>query len=108
MVKAAKQEANVPFTRPNAKQCICWKCPVQAESACIKANAEKMGEVMSTKFFEPRIVPGLYCSSGVASCKDIKTERPCLCGACPVYAKYELAARQPRDHYCGSGAARFS
>jgi hypothetical protein len=33
----------VPFTRPNAKKCICWECPVQADSQCIKENSEKMG-----------------------------------------------------------------
>ncbi len=95
----------VPFTRPNAKKCICWECPVQTDSACIKATAEKMGEVMATKFFEPDIVPGLYCSSGIASCTDIKTDRDCICGGCPVFRLYKLAGGQPIDHYCRNGAA---
>ncbi len=106
MAQAAKTRAKVPFTRPNAKKCICWECPVQTDSACIKANADKMGEVMSTKFFTPDIVPGLYCSSGIASCKDIKTERACICGGCPVYGDYKLGAGQPTDHYCANGVAR--
>ncbi len=105
MAQTAGVGAKVPFTRPNAKKCICWQCPVQEHSACIKANAEKMGEVMSTKFFEPEIVPGLYCSSGVASCKDIKTDRSCICGGCPVYGNYDLGMGQPIDHYCANGRA---
>ncbi len=98
-------KAKVPFTRPNAKKCICWQCPVQADSACIKANSEKMGEVMKTKFFTPDVVPGLYCSSGAASCGDIKTDRACICGGCDVYGEYKLAAGKPTDHYCKNGAA---
>ncbi len=98
--------AKVPFTRRNAKNCICWKCPVQTESACIKANADKMGEVMSTKFFEPEIVPGLYCSSGAASCKDIDASRSCICGGCMVYGDYKLGAGRPAEHFCKNGAAK--
>lgn len=30
-----------------------------------------MGEVMTSKFFGPKIVPGLYCTSGAARCQDI-------------------------------------
>ncbi len=102
----ATVKAKVPFTRPNAKKCICWQCPVQTDSACIKANADKMGEVMSSKYFEPEIVPGLYCSSGIASCKDIKTNEACICGGCEVYGSYRLGAGQPTDHYCAKGAAK--
>ncbi len=96
----------VPFTRPNAKKCICWECPVQANSQCIKENSEKMGEVMSTKYFEPEIVPGLYCSSGVASCKDIDTDQDCLCGGCAVFREYNLGKGKPTDHYCKNGNAK--
>ena len=94
------KDVKVPFTRENAKKCICWKCTVQADSDCIKKNAEKMGEVMSTNLFEPEIVPGLYCSSGVASCKDLDTKRPCICYECPVFVDYNLTEGQPIDHYC--------
>ncbi len=96
----------VPFTRKNAKNCICWECTVQIDSDCIKKNAEKMGEVMGTEFFEPEIVPGLYCSSGLAWCKDINTNRPCICYKCPVLLNYDLAKNQPIDHYCKNGKAK--
>lgn len=61
----------LPLSRENAKKCICWQCPVQDNSQCIKENSDKMGEVMTSKFFDPKIVPGLYCTSGAASCQDI-------------------------------------
>ena len=96
----------VPFTKPNAKKCICWQCTVQADSACVKRNAEKMGEVMSSSYFEPEIVPGLYCSSGIASCKDIDTSRPCICPDCPVFVEYDLAKGHLIDHYCKNGRAK--
>ena len=99
-------DVKVPFTKLNAKKCICWQCTVQTDSACIKKNAEKMGEVMSTNFFEPKIVPGLYCSSGVASCKDIDTNRSCICYKCPVFIDYNLEEYQPIDHYCKNGSAK--
>lgn len=99
-------ETIVSFTRENAKKCICWECPVQADSSCIKKNEEKMGEVMSTNFFEPEIVPGLYCSSGVASCKDIDTSKPCICYKCPIFLEFNLSENQPIDHYCKNGKAK--
>ncbi len=96
----------VPFTRQNAKKCICPECPVQADSQCIKDNSEKMGDVMTTKSFEPQIVPGLYCSSGVASCKDIDASRSCICGGCEVYNDYRLGSGKPEDHFCRNGNAK--
>lgn len=98
----------VPFTRENAKKCLCWKCPVQKDSQCIKNNEEKMGDVMTTRFFEPHIVPGLYCSSGTASCRDIDTNRPCICGGCEVYNSFRLSKNEPNGYYCKNGASKFA
>lgn len=101
-------ENTIPFTRENAKKCICWKCPVQKDSQCIKKNEEKMGEVMTTRFFEPQIVPGLYCSSGTASCKDIDASRPCICGGCEIYSNFRLNKSRPQGHYCKNGSAKLA
>lgn len=98
----------IPFTRENAKKCICWQCPVQKDSQCIKSNEEKMGEVMTTRFFEPQIVPGLYCSSGTASCKDIDTNRQCICGGCEVYNSFRLSNNEIKGQYCKNGSARLA
>jgi hypothetical protein len=96
----------IPFTRENAKKCICWKSPVQTKNKCIEKNAEKMGEVMTTKFFDPEIVPWRYCSSGKAACTDIQTELPCICGACGVFTEFGLAGGVPADHYCRNGHSK--
>ncbi len=96
----------VPFTRQNAKKCLCWECPVQSDSKCIAQNSEKVGDVLTTSFFEPKLVPGLYCSSGVAACGDIEPGRSCICGACAVYGQYRLGNGQPIDHFCAGGSAR--
>ena len=99
-------EPKVPFTRLNAKNCICWLCPVQRDSACMGTNARKMGEVLTTKFFEPEVMPGLYCSTGFAACQDIDVSRSCICQGCEVKATFQLGMGQPPDHYCERGAAR--
>ncbi|MDD5205775.1 MAG: DUF2769 domain-containing protein [Desulfobacterales bacterium] len=101
-----RELGKIPFTMENAKKCICWKCPVHTKSKCIEENATKMGEVMTTEFFDPKIVPGLYCSSGKATCADIQTELPCICGACPIFTEFRLAEGVPADHYCKNGHAK--
>ncbi|HTY81364.1 MAG TPA: hypothetical protein VMB24_01115 [Dehalococcoidales bacterium] len=105
MAHAIKTGVKVPFTRLNARKCVCWKCPVQEPSACIKENSTMMGDVMTTKLFDPEIVPGLYCSSGTASCSDIDTERACICDRCLVFREFELGKGQPGGHYCKNGYA---
>lgn len=100
------EDRKVTFTRENAKKCICWKCPVQANSKCIEENSEKMGDVMTTDFFDPEIVPGLYCSSGIAACEDIDTDKYCICPECDIYMEYNLGDGEPTDHYCKNGNAR--
>ncbi len=95
----------VPFTRQNAKKCRCWECPVQGDSQCIKQNSDKMGDVLTTTYFLPEIVPGLYCSSGVATCDDIDTSRNCICDTCLVFKNYDLKNNKPYGYYCRDGAA---
>ncbi len=98
-------DIKVPFTRENAVKCLCPECPVQADSQCVRQNLEKMGEVKTTSFFQPEIVPGLYCSSGVAGCRDIDPDRGCICGACDIYNGFRLGDEQPLDHFCKNGRA---
>jgi hypothetical protein len=102
-----RQTVNIKvlFTRQNAKMCICWECPVQAKSQCIKENEEKMGDVLTTRFFEPKVVPGLYCASGTASCRDIDTSQGCICGGCEVYNNNRLDKAIPAEHFCKNGNA---
>lgn len=95
----------VQFTRKNAQKCLCGGCPVQSESQCVKDNSKKIGDIMSSPKFEPELLPRLYCSSGVASCKDIDLNQSCICGDCDVYDNYILGDGQPLDYFCKNGNA---
>jgi hypothetical protein len=96
----------VPFTMANAGKCICGRCPVQANSQCVKEKLGKISEVMTPEKFVPEAVPGLYCSSGMASCQDLDTSQNCICPGCPVFSEYSLDRGQPTDHYCKNGQAK--
>jgi hypothetical protein len=51
-------------------------------------------------------VPGLYCASGAATCKDIDTKQMCICGDCPLWKASHLASGKPLGYYCRDGKAR--
>lgn len=100
----------VPYTLENAQLCICKNCPVQAESVCVKEKMEKMrvtmqeGAPMST-VPAPADLPGMYCATGVAACKDLNFNEMCMCGGCQVWAKYYLAGGKPMGYFCRDGKA---
>jgi len=92
----------VPFTVENIKKCICTECPVQNTSQCVKEKMEKAKEMIP----EPEDIPGLYCATGVAACKDIDTNQMCICGECPLWEEYNLASGKPLGYYCRDGKAK--
>lgn len=104
--EAENIKVKVPFTRANAFKCLCRQCPVQSGSACVKSNVEKIGDIVSSRVFNLQVMPGLYCSSGVAPCKDIDTHLSCFCSGCPVYEGYNLGKGQPPNHFCENGLAK--
>lgn len=90
---------NVDFTKDNIGKCLCGECPVQVQSACAK---EKYAEAQKAKGMpRPEQVPGLYCSSGKATCKDLNWVEHCLCPGCLVWAENSLKT----NHYCSRGSA---
>jgi hypothetical protein len=103
-------EAKVPYTLENAQLCICKNCPIQAESMCVKEKMEKMqvtmqeGALMST-VPPPADLPGMYCATGVAACKDLDFTEMCMCGGCQVWARYYLAGGKPMGYFCRDGKA---
>jgi hypothetical protein len=97
---------NVPFTVANVMKCVCTKCPVQTGSQCVRAQMAEMKAALMKSTLERQDIPGLYCSTDTATCQDIDTSQPCICGSCPVFGKYELATRQPMGYYCRDGLAR--
>jgi len=103
---ARNMPGKVPFTKSNVSGCKCPGCPVQSGSSCVAAQLVSLNESLAKNPLPPEQIPGLYCSTGKASCGDILTERGCLCGDCPVFFEYELKTRRPLNHYCKDGAAK--
>jgi hypothetical protein len=50
-------------------------------------------------------IPGLYCSTGTATCLDLDPGKSCICGTCPVFSEYSLAGAKPVGYYCRDGSA---
>jgi hypothetical protein len=98
--------SKVPFSTTNATKCVCGRCPVQAKSKCV---SDKMGNIQKALTMNPirrEDIPGLYCSSGIATCKDTDTKQGCICGTCPLWAEYKLAGGKPQGYFCRDGSAK--
>jgi len=107
--------AKVAFTMENGMKCICSKCPVQAGSPCaqekigkmMKADPPKgMAAQMTMQMPAPAEVPGLYCSTGKATCTDLNFKQMCICGNCPIWAENKLASGKPMGYFCRDGQAK--
>lgn len=61
----AARQSKVAFTMDNAKKCICGKCPVQANSKCVKNLQAKLMETLKNPKAtpKPKEMPGflLFC-----------------------------------------------
>lgn len=104
------KEAKVQFTMDNIKKCICERCPVQAKSECVRKKMEMAKKMMNNPKMSDMMpktadIPGLYCSGGIAFCKDIDTKQMCICGSCPVWEEYNLSKGKPLNYYCRDGRA---
>ena len=101
--------AKVPYVASNLERCMCSQCPVQSESACA---LEKMGNFKNEtknlgvgKAPSPQNVPGIYCSAGEAICRDLNSNKECVCKTCAVWKEYDLENAKIIKYYCGSGKA---
>lgn len=90
---------NISFDGKNAKSCLCIQCPVQTRSACANEKDSEAG--VSDPL--PKESPRLYCSKGLAGCKDIDSQATCICGSCPVWKANGLAKTKPAYHFCVHG-----
>lgn len=118
-----KEASRVPFNNDVVSKCICDSCPVQAQSACsmpkkekmvnMRANVsqtkEEMGSGMPMSMAQapmekmnanPDELAGPYCATGMASCRDLDTNKACICRTCQVYKEYNLNQARPTEHYC--------
>ena len=97
---------SIPFTSYTVAKCMCVKCPVQAKSTCAKENLSNMGvTVCGTKPLQREEIPGVYCSTGFASCKDIDPKGSCICGTCSIFTEYKLGTAESIGYYCTNGTA---
>ena len=68
---------------------MCSLCPVQADSKCVQEKLQSSKKLMESMpaggVPDPEEVPGIYCSTGKATCEDLKFDRECICGTCEVW-----------------------
>lgn len=117
-----KKQGRVPLTNDVANKCMCGICPVQAESACAQPKIRRMMEIRTSMKqpkmemgsgmsistaqppmemkLNPQKLAGPYCSSGVASCRDLNVSKACICTSCQVYREYNLSQARPVEHFC--------
>ncbi len=99
----------VPYVRSNIEKCMCSLCPVQADSKCaqdkLQNSKKEMENISSEGVPNPKDVPGIYCSTGKATCQDLDFDRQCICGTCEVWKGYGLEGANPNNHFCQHGRA---
>lgn len=103
------ENPKVPYTVPNIMKCMCPKCPVQVDSTCIKGKLDNLTkELEGTRegdVPEPQKVPGVYCSTGKATCQDLNPKKQCICNTCAVWIEYHLQNVDPVMYFCQKGKA---
>ena len=98
--------SKVVFNSGNVGKCLCPKCPVQSKSKCV---SEKLGTISHALSKSPLLredIPGVYCSTGKATCQDLDTTQSCMCGSCSVFKENNLAAGKPAGYYCRDGYSK--
>jgi hypothetical protein len=113
MPAMAPSAPKVLLTMENIDKCNCKMCPMQAKSTCAQGLQAKMMEMkksmmegkMTMMTPMPEAVPGVYCSSGKAICKDLDFTKTCICPTCPVFKEHNLIAGTPVGYFCRDGRA---
>ena len=102
----------VPYARENIQKCMCSQCPVQANSKCaqdkLESSKKAMENMSGEKVPDPKDVPGLYCSTGKATCQDLNPDRKCICNTCEVWKEYDLGEGKPSQYFCMNEIGRAS
>ncbi len=96
----------IPFSTANVSKCVCPKCPVQSKSKCISGKLAKIKEALAKSPMNREEIPGIYCSTGMATCSDIDAKQPCICGSCAVFSEYNLSTAKPAGYYCRDGMVK--
>lgn len=96
----------VTFSGANVGKCMCPKCPVQSKSKCVNGKLATIKDALAKKTLNREDIPGLYCSTGTATCKDLDPNQTCMCGICSVYGQYNLGTGSPAGYFCRDGFAK--
>ncbi len=103
------ENSKVPFTVDNIKKCMCPKCPVQTDSKCSMDKLDNfvrgLENAQEEDVPEPQNVPGVYCSTGKATCQDLNPKKQCICSTCKVWKEYHLQKINPVLYFCIKGKA---
>jgi len=100
--------SKVPYTMGNIKKCMCPKCPVQASSKCAMDKLDSLVKGLESaggNVPDPQNVPGVYCSTGKATCQDLDLDQQCICYTCAVWKEYNLGNSTPSMYFCKNGKA---
>jgi hypothetical protein len=98
--------AKIPFSAANVGKCMCPKCPVQSKSQCVRGQLEKIKDALAKSPMNREEIPGIYCSTGRATCPDLDPKQSCICGNCAVFSEYSLEKTTPAGYYCRDGFAK--
>ncbi len=102
-------EVKVPYNVSNIERCMCPQCPVQADSVCAREKIENLKNEMKIigqdEAPEPYKVPGIYCSSGNATCSDLDPNKDCICKTCSVWVENCLEHADTTMYFCDNGRA---
>ena len=92
----------VDYSEDNVQKCWCGQCPVQKQSSCAKDSMQQASQSLEHhEMPDPKVLPGLYCATGTATCGDLKPTERCFCPECLVWGENVL----PANHYCAQGSA---
>jgi len=107
--KCTSETVKVPYAVNNIEKCMCPQCPVQADSVCtldkIGNLKNEMKSLGKNEVPEAQKVPGVYCSSGTATCSDLDHNRDCICKTCSVWEGHCLEHADTIMYFCNSGRA---
>lgn len=97
----------IPFDQETVSKCLCPGCPVQTGSGCVADLKRNLKGALARSPLKREEIPGVYCSTGKATCTDLDPSKQCQCGGCSVFHEYNLASRMLTvGYYCRDGAAQ--
>ena len=68
-------QPSVSIPLVNVSKCLCPRCPVQVSSACVSNKPTELKDSLNKHPLKREDIPGVYCTTGTATCADIKVEQ---------------------------------